>query len=49
MLMALLNELIDDLLKPLQDLPNKGVTDLDNKMFKLRDDDMVHVVTWSGR
>ena len=40
-LIKLLDELIIDLSQPLLDLPQKNLTELDKKMYALRDDEMV--------
>ena len=40
MLMSLLDALISDLEEPLKQLPTKGYTHLDKKMYNLRDDDI---------
>lgn len=42
-LIKLLDELIIDLNQPLLDLPQKNITELDKKLYALRDDEMVGV------
>ena len=41
-LIKLLDELIIDLNQPLLELPQKNITELDKKMYALRDDEMVN-------
>ena len=40
-LIKLLDELIIDLNQPLLELPTKNITELDKKLYALRDDEMV--------
>ena len=42
-LIKLLDELIIDLNQPLLDLPQKNITELDKKLYALRDDEMVRI------
>ena len=44
-LIKLLDELIIDLNQPLLELPQKNITELDKKLYALRDDEMVGVET----
>ena len=44
-LIKLLDELIIDLNQPLLELPQKNITELDKKLYALRDDEMVGVDT----
>ena len=45
-LIKLLDELIIDLNQPLLELPQKNITELDKKLYALRDDEMVSVLNF---
>ena len=45
-LIKLLDELIIDLNQPLLELPQKNITELDKKLYALRDDEMVRGFCW---
>ena len=46
-LIKLLDELIIDLNQPLLELPQKNITELDKKLYALRDDEMVGFVAYT--